>query len=338
MHQNEEILLKNFVSDYIKHSEFSIYILPGSGSERKNYIVQTSDSKYILTYNKRIEENESFFYLTESFLKLDLPVPEIFKINKERTLYLQEYLGEKTLSQIIDIEVYNSRIHTLVKNVILQLSHFQNKTLGKINFEKSYEFQEYNHLPILHDLYYFKNFFADVLEIDYHKGRLLKEFETIVQEIENLQPKTVMMRDFQARNIMVNSEDRLFFIDYQAAMWGPATYDLVSFLFQAKANFPTTWQEEFLDLYYQLNQDKFDINGFRKNVNYCKLIRYLQVLGAYGFRGLIQQKEHFLKSIPRGIQNIIQLSNEWEEMKKYPELSKLISRLKTLKYNNLNTK
>ena len=65
----------------------------------------------------------------------------------------------------------------------------------------------------------------------------MKEFKKIVQKIENLAPKSLMIRDFQARNILVNDQDEVFFIDYQAAMEGPALYDVVSFLFQAKANF-----------------------------------------------------------------------------------------------------
>ncbi|MDN9015596.1 hypothetical protein Q0P45_14020, partial [Staphylococcus aureus] len=83
-----------------------------------------------------------------------------------------------------------------------------------------------------------------------------------------------------------------YFIDYQAAMLGPATYDLVSFLFQAKANFPTVWQDEFLEMYFQMNSDRISREEFDKSIAYCKLMRFLQVLGAYGFRGLIQHKKH----------------------------------------------
>ena len=55
----------------------------------------------------------------------------------------------------------------------------------------------------------------------------------------------------------------------------------------------------------------------------------MQVLGAYGFRGLIQRKSHFLKSLDQGIENLYQFSNHWEEMKDFPELKKLINELKS---------
>ena len=62
-----------------------------------------------------------------------------------------------------------------------------------------------------------------------------------------------------------------------------------------------------------------------------RLIRNLQVLGAYGFRGLVQKKEHFIKSIGNGIENLYQTSEAWNEMNEFPELKKLINSLKESK-------
>ena len=329
MKPTQEAQLQLFLTDYFQSDNFQIIPLQQSGSARMNFVVIHNNQKYILTYNSKIDENESFFYLTESFRALDLNVPKIFKINEDRTLYLQEFLGENTFSEIIAVEGHNDRVKSLVKQTVEKLSTFQHKTNGKIDFSNAYEYEEYDQLPITHDLYYFKNFFVDVLEVDYHKGKLLKEFQQIVDRITSLEPKAVMIRDFQARNIMVNDKDEVYFIDYQAAMLGPATYDLVSFLFQAKANFPTAWQDEFLEMYFQLNSDRISQEEFDKSIAYCKLMRFLQVLGAYGFRGLIQHKKHFLESIPRGIENITELTKTWSEMQNYPELTKIIGELET---------
>ncbi|WP_435524818.1 hypothetical protein [Chryseobacterium indoltheticum] len=61
------------------------------------------------------------------------------------------------------------------------------------------------------------------------------------------------------------------------------------------------------------------------------MMRFLQVLGAYGFRGLIQRKQHFIASIDKGIQNITEFSESWDEMKNYPELKKVIEQLSSEK-------
>ena len=60
-----------------------------------------------------------------------------------------------------------------------------------------------------------------------------------------------------------------------------------------------------------------------------RLIRFMQVLGAYGFRGLIQRKPHFIASTGNGIDNLYDFSETWEEMNDFPELKKIIKELKS---------
>jgi aminoglycoside/choline kinase family phosphotransferase len=180
---------------------------------------------------------------------------------------------------------------------------------------------------VIHDLYYFKNFVADFLELEYNKSTLLKEFKKIALLIENLEPKGIMIRDFQARNIMINEKNEVSFIDYQSAMKGPLMYDVISFLFQAKANFTEDFKQEMLEFYIQQFEDPETRTQLKDAVMPIQMMRFLQVLGAYGFRGLIQRKQHFMASLEKGIQNITQFADSWEQMNDYPELKKVIQQL-----------
>ncbi len=240
---------------------------------------------------------------------------------------MQEFLGENTLSEIIEKEGLSGNVKSLVKETLHQLFTLQQKTKHKIDYSKTFEYEKYDELPITNDLFYFKNFIADVLELPYHKATLLKEFKKIVSKIENLEPKGLMIRDFQARNIMVDKQHEIYFIDYQSAMKGHLMYDVVSFLFQAKANFPEDFKIEMLQFYQSLWKDSEKKKALENSLELLKLIRFLQVLGAYGFRGLIQRKKHFLGSLEQGIENLFQLANSWSEMKEYPELKKIIEQL-----------
>jgi len=98
----------------------------------------------------------------------------------------------------------------------------------------------------------------------------------------------------------------LYFIDYQGGRKGPLQYDPVSLLFQVKADLPFEIRGELLDYYIsQLDKVlKIDHHEFLKYYDGFILLRLLQVLGAYGFRGLIQKKAHFISSIPYAIKNI----------------------------------
>lgn len=317
---------KRFFENYTGKKSSEFITLAQSGSARMNFLAKT-ENDYIITYNENILENESFFYFSEVFKQLELPAPFIFAISDDRKMYIQEFLGKNTLSEIIAKEGLSDRVKNLVKQTLQKLYQLQIATTGKIDYSKTFEYQSYDELPVTHDLYYFKNFVADVLELEYHKSALLKEFKKIVSLIENLEPKGLMIRDFQSRNIMVNDQDEVSFIDYQSAMNGPLMYDVISFLFQAKANFPEDFQNEMLEFYIQMFENKGIQNQLKNSVKPIQMMRFLQVLGAYGFRGLIQRKQHFLESLKKGIDNITQFAQSWNDMKDYPELEKVIQQL-----------
>lgn len=318
---------KRFFENYIGTKSSEFVTLAQSGSARVNFWAKADNKKYIITYNENILENESFFYYSDIFSELQLNTPTIFTISEDRKLYVQEFLGENTLSEIISKEGQSEKVKSLVKQTLEKLFHLQIQTQDKIDFSKTFEYESYDELPVIHDLYYFKNFVADVLELEYHKATLLKEFKKIVHLIENLEPKGIMIRDFQARNIMVNENNDVSFIDYQSAMKGPLMYDVISFLFQAKANFTEDFKNEMLEFYIQQFENKEIQLQLKNSVKPIQLMRFLQVLGAYGFRGLIQRKQHFISSIEKGIENITQFAQSWEDMKDYPELKKVIQQL-----------
>ena len=321
---------RHFFEKFAEKQADSFITLPQSGSSRINYIAASNGKKYVVTYNENLLENEAFFYFSELFKSLALNTPKVLLINEERNLYVQEFLGKKTLSEVISEEGLSDRVKNLVKKSLKSLFELQNKTLGKVDFSNSFEYESYDDLPIMHDLYYFKNFLVDVLEIEYHKSTLLREFKKISDIIQKLEPKVLMIRDFQSRNILVNEKDEVFFIDYQSAMEGPAGYDVISFLYQVKANFTTNFKEEMLDYYLSFWEDETERKSLEQSFNWMKMMRFLQVLGAYGFRGLIQRKSHFLASLLQGIDNIFELSESWKEISnEFPELDAVIQKLKT---------
>jgi len=301
--------------------------LPQSGSARKNFIGEKAGRKYVVTYNENIPENRSFLYFSKIFSELDLNTPKIFKTSQDEKIYIQEFLGEQTLSEIIEKEGLSERVRSLVKQTLTKLFVLQAKTQDQIDFTKTFEYEAYDEIPVSYDLFYFKFMFADILEIHYHKTKLLKEFKKIEKLIESLEPKGLMIRDFQARNIMINEKDEVFFIDYQSAMKGPLMYDVISFLYQAKANFPEDFRNEMLEFYYELWNDAAQIKQLKSALMPLQLMRFLQVLGVYGFRGLVQRKPHFIKSIAKGLGNLYDLSQNWENMKDFPELEYIIQQL-----------
>lgn len=318
---------KRFFENHLGKKSSEFVTLAQSGSARVNFLATAGTEKYIITYNENIPENESFLYYSEVFSNLKLNTPSILAVSDDRRMYIQEFLGQHTLSEIITKEQQSSTVRSLVQQTLDRLFQLQMQTQEKIDFSKTFEYESYDELPVIHDLYYFKNFVADFLELEYNKSTLLKEFKKIALLIENIEPKGIMIRDFQARNIMVNEKNEVSFIDYQSAMKGPLMYDVISFLFQAKANFTEDFKQEMLEFYIQQFENPETRIQLKDAVKPIQMMRFLQVLGAYGFRGLIQRKQHFMASLKKGIQNITQFADSWEQMNDYPELKKVIQQL-----------
>lgn len=320
--------VQSFFEDYLGSAAMQVDLLPASGSGRQNYLGYGGDgSMYIITYNEDVRENEAFFYFSEVFSSLGLNTPKVLKISEDRKLYVQTCLGRDTLSDEISRYGEGARVEALVKKALYALYQLQTKTLGKIDYTQTFEYRSYDRLPITNDLFYFKSFIVDVLGLKYHKATLLQEFDKLVDALQSIEPRGLMMRDFQSRNIMVNSSDEVYFIDYQSAMHGPLMYDVVSMLYQAKANFSETFKEKMLAYYYGLFSEEREKQWLSSSLPYMKLIRFIQVLGAYGLRGLVQRKPHFLQSLPYGIENLYQHSIRWEGMAQYPELRQVVHQL-----------
>jgi hypothetical protein len=134
-----------------------------------------------------------------------------------------------------------------------------------------------------------------------------------------------MYRDFQSRNILVYN-DELYFVDYQGGRKGALQYDVASLFFQAKVNLSEHIREELLEYYLQLLSQKLKVKSqkFMRHYYGYVLIRLLQTLGAYGFRGYYENKTHFLTSIPYALKNLQWLVEKNHIPKKLPELKRIL--------------
>ena len=141
---------------------------------------------------------------------------------------------------------------------------------------------------------------------------------------------TFMYRDFQSRNVMIK-DDEPWFIDFQGGRKGPVYYDVASFLWQAKANFPDSLRQELLKEYIDALRKYQPVNEpyFHAQLHHFVLFRTLQVLGAYGFRGYFEKKPHFMQSVPFAIANLRELLKV--PYPEYPYLSKVLTDLVNLK-------
>lgn len=285
-----------------------IDVLPQSGSDRRYFRLHRSQGvSLIATYGNNIKENEAFIYFAGHFHNKALPVPEIFTVSSDRTFYIQEDLGEISLLQILEEKGYVPEVYQLFKESLNQLVRLQ--VLGDIDldYDQCLTNKDFGKQAILADLLYFKYYFLDALAKPYDKQKLMDDFEALSNYLTHTEYKYFMFRDFQSRNILVKS-GQVHFIDFQGGMKGAPQYDVASILWQARANLPEDWKndllEDYMDALETVSGQQLEKNNFRSQYNGYVLIRLLQVLGAYGFRGLFERKAQFLTSIPQALKNL----------------------------------
>ncbi|MEI9806694.1 MAG: RNase adapter RapZ [Bacteroidota bacterium] len=300
--------VKNLYTNWKGTEPLAVDVLPISGSERRYFRVHGKDHSVIGTYGANIKENESFIYFSENFHKKNLEVPEIYAVSPDRIYYLQEDFGDVSLLNCLEADGFTRPVYDLFKKSLEALASLQVKGDKNLDYKRCLTNKEFGKEAIMADLLYFKYYFLDALRKPYDKQKLIKDFEALSNYLTHTEYKYFMFRDFQSRNIFVKKDNSVHFIDYQGGMKGAPQYDAASMLWQARANLPDEWKEKLLDDYMQAFENLIDAPldkmVFRSQYNGYVLIRLLQVLGAYGFRGLFERKAQFLTAIPLGLHNL----------------------------------
>ncbi|MDZ4072034.1 MAG: RNase adapter RapZ [Sediminibacterium sp.] len=292
--------LKNQIAERIEK-------LPQSGSDRVYFRIYTADESYIATYNSNQKETNTFIQFSRHFKKAGLPVPEILGVNEDNTIYIQEDLGTESLLNQLEKHGHTEIPYQLFQKSLSALAQIQIKGDQGLDYNWCITAKEFGKQAILSDLLYFKYYFLDTLQLPYDKQAMLDDFEALSTYLTHTQYKYFMFRDFQSRNIIVK-DGEVSFIDFQGGMKGALQYDVASLLWQAKAELSEEWKNSLLDYYMdqidQLLKEPVDRITFVSQYNGYVLIRLLQVMGAYGFRGLFERKAHFLASIPLALRNL----------------------------------
>jgi len=287
----------------------SFVMLPPSGSYREYYRITGRTKTAMGAFNSDKKENIAFLEFSKHFKNKGLPVPEIYQVDLDNNVYLQEDLGDVTLYGFLQGirkgEDFPDELLCFYKKTIKQLIRFQIAGGEGLDYTKCYPREAFDKQSMLWDLHYFKYYFLKLARVPFDEQALEDDYNKLIDFLMEVKHDYFLYRDFQSRNVMVVN-DKPWFIDYQGGRLGALQYDLASLLYDAKADIPQNTRKELLAYYVdELSaQQKIDKDDFVKHYHGYVLIRIMQAMGAYGFRGFYEKKEHFLKSIPYAIANL----------------------------------
>lgn len=328
---NTELLTQLYQS-YTGEAPTSIEPLPGAGSNRKYFRLKGKES-LIGVYGTSTEENRAFIYMARHFSQKGLPVPRILAEAPDQSAYLQDDLGDISLFQLIkqgrESGNFSDEETNILKRTIRLLPQIQFEGSKDMDFSYCYPLATFNRRSVLWDLNYFKYCFLKATGLEFQENLLEDDFERMADTLLQIEPQVFMYRDFQSRNVMIR-EGKPYFIDFQGGRKGPFYYDVASFLWQAKANYPDSLRQELLNEYLDALRPyhTIDKEQFLTTLRHFVLFRTLQVLGAYGFRGYFEKKAHFIQSVPYAIENLRQLLET--DFPEYPYLCLMLRKLTEL--------
>ncbi len=302
-----------------------IVALPRSGSDRRYYRIMLGDDSVIGTYNANYEENEAFIGFSEHFLSKFLPVPEIYGYLPGQFVYFQKDLGDENLYTWLHNKpqdlLFDEESMALYRKILDKLILFQTEGIRGLNLDLCYPHKSFDRQSMMWDMNYFKYMFLKLLAVPFNERRLEHDFNYLADYLLETGQEYFLYRDFQTANVMVVKSEP-WFIDYQGGRKGAPQYDVASLLYDAKIQMPESSREKLLDYYIDnfcsgSDEEKYKFKGHYSGFS---MIRLMQALGAFGFRGLYERKPTFTESIVPGVRLLLQIISVAQDHIRLPEL------------------
>lgn len=308
-------------------SPVTVVPLTGSASNRKYFRMSAGDFSCIGVVGTDKRENDAFVTLGRHLSSKGLSVPQIYDVSEDGLTYIQEDLGDDVLYDLFVKEGNagdgTDKVEALLCAAISLLPKLQFEGADGLDFVACCPQPVFDRRLVNFDLNYFKYCFLKPSGLEFDDGLLQDDFDRFADDILECGPDAFMYRDFQSRNVMVKDGEP-YFIDFQSGRRGPIYYDVASFIWHPRSGYPQELKDKMLESYLGALSRYVDVDRdeFETRLRLFILLRYLQVLGAYGFRGLIENKARFMTAVPAALQSLEALIET--PFDRYPYLMKIL--------------
>ena len=163
----------------------------------------------------------------------------------------------------------------------------------------------------------------------FNEQLLEEDFVRLADMITDAGVQGFLYRDFQSRNILIR-DNTPWFIDFQGGRKGSPYYDVASLLLDPYVELEKPLHDRLLDFYFTLVKEKINTGhtGFLSTYPVFGIVRLLQALGAYGFRGLHERKPNFIESIPPAVRQLNRILDDNSLHGSFPELAAIAINLR----------
>ncbi|MCQ2168472.1 MAG: phosphotransferase [Bacteroidales bacterium] len=323
--------LKTLYRDWCGSDADNMELLPLSGSARKYYRINGRGGVAIGCIGTNPAENRAFLTIDRQFRAKGLHAPEVYGVSADGMAYIQEDLGDGQLFELLKPSIasgqYGEAEMNMLRRTIGLLPSVQFGVGEGLDWSVCFPDKAFNARMVNFDLNYFKYDFLKFTGLEFDEIRLQDDFDRLCEDSLQGIGQTFMYRDFQARNVMIKDGEPCF-IDFQGGRRGPVQYDLASFLWNAGTHFDAALRRELEKTYIDALREYVEVPSeeeFYERYRLITLVRLLQEMGAYGFRGIFERKSIFLDCLKPAQRCLHELTES--PFERYPYLDSVLKRV-----------
>jgi len=297
------------------YKNYTIEIASADASFRKYYRL-TNNDKTVLLMDSSLEKESlaPFLDVTARLLHVDVNAPRILEQNLEDGFLIIKDFGNTHYLNVLDNKNYKSHYLKAI-NTILKMQKAD--TSGLPLYDKKFLHVE---MDLMQECYLEKLL---SIKLDDKQKELIATTLDAISDVVLEQPQDVFVhRDFHSRNIMVSGHHEIGVIDYQDAMNGAITYDLVSLLKDCYVAYDSKEMRKLALEFRDKKALKVDDEKFLKWFDFMGLQRHIKVLGIFSRLYLRDGKEGYLKDIPLTLKYAIVAASRYDETKELAEFLK----------------
>lgn len=325
-----------------ENGSYSVRKLLGDASSRQyyRYIAGSGESYILAAYPEPFSADHFSYREIYDLLRLiDVPVPEILKIDGPLGIVFQEDLGDESLQNTLAETPANMK-KILLESAMDMIIKVQEK--GTHVFKPEYEGHKlaFDREKLNWEFGFFnKHYLGNYRGVKYASAPMINsEFEVIAEELSSL-PRVLCHRDFHVRNIMVKNGIQ-YLIDFQDARWGPMVYDVASLLKDSLTLDQETINSVLLYYRQELSKNELPVHArgllepesFLRQFHLMSIQRLLKALGTYGYQVIVRDNFIYEQYMKGSLQRVLLSLREIAE---FPNIENMVE--KELQYK-LETK
>ncbi|MBP5615000.1 MAG: phosphotransferase, partial [Alphaproteobacteria bacterium] len=286
--ERENFLVQNHI-DYV-----DILPLKVDASSRKYFRICLKDGATFVLADDELKTNRlpEFDELSAFFIARGIHAPKVHAKDFDKGFLLLEDLGDATLTKLLAQGEDEEFLYTLATDALIDIAKITTHPACTKDLTTE---------RLLNDICFFADWY-----IPMSKGRGLTtaeraEFVRLVTPLADLAfkvPNRFVLWDYHVDNVMLpQNADACAIIDFQDALWGPVTYDIMSLLEDARREVRADIQQKMKQKFFA-SLDGVNKEDFEDSFAFLSLFRHMRVLGRFTILAFINQKPQYLQFVP----------------------------------------